>query len=426
MKKSASERGHECGPALALALAGLMSWAAPSLAGEQTPEKQVIQMTLQKRPLQGNDELDFGNCQWLVPFDQPQEKLEARPEFKSKKPIFYAAGFGDAPDNVFTLVIDESAGAGKGYDVVYVDTNNNNRLDPEKEQHRFVVGTPFRADPIYVEFQVSVGGKVASHFYHFAAFSYSDRNFKQQNVHATLRNGSYRVGEAFLAGRKRRVALADLDSNGLFNHPEAELFRGERFFVDLADLGLQDPGGRLASFPYSQYTLIAGRWYSIAATPDGTELTITTAQPRFGTVETAAGVVGATLRSANQTLALQFTNREARGIEGTYEVRALSLEERTPLGEPCRLQGRFLKKAPQMMIREGERAVLTAGYPLSLEIAASPGDKERTVALSLVLIGAGGESYSWTKQANRTAAKPRFSVLDAQGKAVGEGEFEYG
>ena len=426
MKKSASDRGHELALALALALAGLASWAAPALAGDQTPEKQVIQMTLQKRPFEGDDNVGYGNCQWLEPFDRPQERLEALPEFKSKSPVFYAARFGDSPDNVFTLVIDQSAGTGTGYDVLYVDSNNDNRLDQEKERHGIVVGTPAKADPIYVEFQVSVGGKVASHFYHFAAFRYSDRKFKQENIHATLRNGSHRVGEAFLAGRRHRVALADLDSNGLFNNPEREVFAGDRFFVDLADLGWRDFGRYWASFAYGQYTLVAGQWYSIAATPDGSELTITTAQPRFGTIEAAAGVAKATLRSANQTLELQFTNRQARGIEGTYQARAVSLEERNPVGEPCRLRGHFPKKAPEVTIRQGERAVLTAGYPLSLQIAASPGEKERMVALNLVLIGAGGESYAWTKQANRTEAKPRFAVLDAQGKAVAEGEFEYG
>ena len=57
--------------------------------------------------------IGFGNCQWLYPLDEPNEPLVSEPEYASDKRVYYAARYGDAADNVHTLVIDESAGTGR-------------------------------------------------------------------------------------------------------------------------------------------------------------------------------------------------------------------------------------------------------------------------------------------------------------------------
>ena len=64
-------------------------------------EKQVVEMTLQPRPLDGGDDLGYGTCQWLHPFDEPQEELLEQPRYASPRPVFYAARFGDSEDDVW-------------------------------------------------------------------------------------------------------------------------------------------------------------------------------------------------------------------------------------------------------------------------------------------------------------------------------------
>ena len=44
--------------------------------------------------------------------NEPNEKLVSEPSYKSEKRVYYAARYGDAQDNIFTLVIDESRGTG--------------------------------------------------------------------------------------------------------------------------------------------------------------------------------------------------------------------------------------------------------------------------------------------------------------------------
>ena len=67
-----------------LLLAGLaLALGGPATALGAQPEKQVVRMTLEKRPLGENDGLGYGTCQWLYPTNAPREKLLAVPRFRS-------------------------------------------------------------------------------------------------------------------------------------------------------------------------------------------------------------------------------------------------------------------------------------------------------------------------------------------------------
>ena len=74
-------------------------------------DKQIVEMEIQN-PSDGTIGLGYGNCQWLYPLDEPQDKLLRQPAYKSEKPYYYAAQYGDAEDNIHTLVLDESQGTG--------------------------------------------------------------------------------------------------------------------------------------------------------------------------------------------------------------------------------------------------------------------------------------------------------------------------
>jgi hypothetical protein len=403
----------------------VLGWGSPAVAPGAQPEKQVVQMTLQKQSLDGREPLGFGACQWLYPTNAPREKLLSVPRFKSSRPRWYAAQFGDTQDKLFSIVIDESGGTGSGYDTVYVDSNNDNRLDPNTERHKFSLSTVSLDRPIYLEFQIAAGGKTNTHLFHFTAFPYSDaRNPK--DTHANLRNGSYWVGYAVFNGVKRRVALADLDSNGIFNNPEQSLFEGDRFFVDFSDRARTNQESPFSSYPYGQFTCIAGSWYSVVATPDGGEVTITPASPHFGSVKAPPGITHATLRSPRQTLYLNFSNRVEQAIVGLYKLASLSLQEERGGDKGLEIRADYPERPPEIRIREGETFTLTAGPPLRIEVQPHSEPSTNRVVLSLVLVGSGGETYRWTRQANRSAPKPAFEVRDADGKLADSGTFEYG
>jgi len=63
-------------------------------------------------------------------------------------------GSATPKDNLFAVAIDESGGPGTGYDTVYADSNNDNRIDPATERQAFLLGSTSKQAPIYLEFRV--------------------------------------------------------------------------------------------------------------------------------------------------------------------------------------------------------------------------------------------------------------------------------
>jgi hypothetical protein len=405
-------------------LVGIFPFAFPAVAvaedatparTTETPPRQVVNMRLVSEE-DAAPKLGYGNCQWLEPHDAAGETLLAQPSYKSAKPIYYSAHYGDGKDSSYSFVLDESGGPGKGYDTIYVDANNDNRIDAGSERFAVTVGNPAHSEPIRIRLMVSSGGVTAPYHVSLSAFEYSDENHPIRSIHVNLRDSSYYVGEAMFQGERRQIAVGDLNSNGLFHDVEQGLFRGDRFFVDL------DGDGRFAnqrnpqeSFPYGGFTRIAGQWYSIVASPDGSRVEIATAQPPLGRIEAPAGIEVARLNSPTQPLDLTFQDGVDQAVAGTYRVDSVRL-----LGLP----GSFGERGPQLTVREGQTTRLEAGLPLKVEALASP-DEERTLRISLRITGAAGETYRWSPRAG-SSSKAGFEIVDVSGKVIASGQFAYG
>jgi hypothetical protein len=153
-----------------IALAGA---GGASARAENSGKPQVVHLT----PFHGPNVIGvthFGNCQWLYPLDEPNEMLVSEPAYGSKKRIYYAARYGDAKDNTYTVVIDESAGTGTGFNTLYADLNNDNRLDPNSEKFALALSglTTREARNVRLTLSVSAGGKMMPYAFDFKAFKY--------------------------------------------------------------------------------------------------------------------------------------------------------------------------------------------------------------------------------------------------------------
>jgi hypothetical protein len=408
------------------AAAAAEDWKTP-LPDKTTPSHQVVQMRLAD---EGNASatLGYGNCQWLAPLKAPPEKLLEEPEYKSDKPIYYAAHFGNGKNTVFTLVLDESKGPGKGYDTIYIDGNGDRRIDAAKEQFSIHIGDPAHSDSIRVRFQVTSGSVTAPYGVSLSAFKYSDAKSVVPSIHANLRDSSYYVGEAVFEANKCKIAVADLNCNGTFNDVEQDIFRGDRLFIDLNGKGgFKDGHGQQQdSFPYGGFTRIAGQWYSIVVSADGGRVEITKARPPLGKIAAPRQIAAARLNSATQPLDLEFGDGSASAVAGTYRVHRLSLlaERESPGG--WTLSANFAGREPEVTIREGETTRLHAGLPLKVEPQVAA-DEDRTLRIGLRITGAGGEIYHWSpKERGSEASKAGYRILDPAGKEVASADFEFG
>ena len=377
------------------------------------PLRQVVTMRLADQE-GASRKLGPGNCQWLEPCDAPQERLLVEPKYRSR-PIYYAARYGDAKDNLYTMVLDESNGPGRGYDTLYVDANNDNRIDAVRERFAVRVGDLSHKGPLRVRLQVTSGGVTAPYSVTLSAFEYCDAKFPVPGIHITLRDSSCYMGEAVFGGKIRKIAVADLNANGLFNDVEQGPFEGDRFYV-----ALDDAGQFYESFPCGKFTQISGQWYSVAVSPGGGRVEIAAAKPPLGKIQAPEGIVGARLNSPSQPVDLDFQDGADEAVAGTYRVHAVQLLA----GNGWALPGSFPDGEPELIVREGKTVRLAAGLPLVVEPQVVA-DSDRTLRISLRIIGAGGESYRWSPRRG-SSAQAGFEIYDASGGKIASGGFEYG
>jgi hypothetical protein len=399
--------------------------ATPATTAD-TPASQIVQMKLVDKDDAGRD-LGYGNCQWLAPRDAPKEKLFLEPKFKSNKPIYYAATFGDSKDSIFSFVLDESEGTGKGYDTIYVDADNDNRIDEEKERYKITIGNPAHSDKNRIRLQVTSGGVTAPYGVSLSAFQYSDEKYIIPSIHVNLRDSSYYVGEAKFKGKTYKIAIADLNSNGLFDDVEQGIFKGERFFIDFDGNGQFSDGRKThESFPYGKFTRIDGQWYSIVASPDGGRVEIKTAKPPLGKIEAPAGITAARLDSPTQPLDLEFQNGTEKAVAGTYRISSVSIsaDSQEVGSRGWTISASFADKKPEFTIREDQTVRLEAGLPLKVEPQVIA-DEDRTLRISLRITGAGGEIYRWSPRPG-TMSKAGFAIIDSSDKEIESEEFEFG
>ena len=373
-------------------------------------------------------ELGFGSCQWLYPLDSPRKKLAFEPKYRSAKPVYYAAVLGDAPDNVYTFVIDESGGTGKGYDTLYVDLNNDNRLDGPDEKVPFPMSTTSQDHPVRLKLLVRAGQTTVPYWVSFTAFPYKDAKNPVEKMHANLRNASYRVGQAIIAGKMHRIALADLNSNGLFNDPETRgIFTGDRFFVDLNDDGkFEDVKGddNQSGFPLGRYTKIAGQWYAIVPRPGGEAVSIAPATPPLGQVQAPAFVTTARLISPQQPCFSKFTDGKAEAVAGDYSVFSLQLEARDKAGAVWMTSACWSKDASPALTVHADQSVVLPLQAVSLQVTPTVASAGEDLMIGLQITGVAGAEFSWPK--SNPGIKPGYEIRDAQGKSVTSATFEYG
>ena len=399
---------------LLVLLMAVVGFHGIAVGGDSVPPRQIVKMRLAGHEGEIR-KLGNGNCQWLEPCDRPQERLLQEPSYRSNRPIYYAARYGDGKDPVFSFVLDESRGPGKGYDTLYVDANNDNRIDAGKERFPIRVGGLSEAGPIRIRLEVASGGVTAPYYVSLSAFHYCDQKFPIPGIHITLRDSSYYVGEAVFGGKVRKIALADLNANGLFNDVEQGPFQGDRFYV------ARDEAGQFyESFPYGKFTRIDGQWYSIVASPDGGRVEIAAAKPPLGKIEAAEQIVGARLNSPTQAIDLDFEDGPDQAVAGTYRLHSVQLVADSGWALP----GSFPEGDPEVIVREGRTVRLAAGLPLKVE-PQFVADDDRTLRISLRITGSGGETYRWSPRRG-SSAKAGFEIFDASGKRIAAGGFEYG
>lgn len=250
----------------------------------------------------------------------------------------------------------------------------------------------------------------------------------------TLHPTFLREGTVALDGRTYRIALVDIDFDGRFNEtfvPPAESSRQPGCDVLAIDLDRNSKfsyghAGDSEIMPLSGLVEVAGKYYAIEVAEDGSEISFRRVQPQFGFLDVGGEEVTLGLWSDAAQQRWSGSGRSLTLPVGRYGVVSLELT-RKDFGD--RWTFTLGKGGPGQLsdfeIRPGQTTKFQIGPPFTIHSSLQRAGRD--VLVSFDLEGRGGERYiPGAKKNDAVVAKPTFKIVDAAGRTVHSGQFEYG
>lgn len=399
---------------------------------------------------------------------EPDEELSAKPELKSRIPVYISLTLGNGEDK-YTLILDESNGTGTGYDVLYVDSNNNEdltddsviplRIPNNNEMKQF--------GPIEVMIKYD---DIVEPYYFYLEHQQMDtpvlhENSKfLENIYLRLIPGGYFVGIAKIGKSEYKIGAVDFNGNGIFNDtfnvlPDIKYPDGRLYAVGdqvLFTLDANRENMPIGFYPYLKYIDLDGKWYSVNVSSDGRKMEINKADLDLGTIRVPYQLDSLQLVSENGVMTIKLRLVSEKGVTiinggldpkgkttheyevpvGTYSLFAYSMRTKkwtTKSGEEWYCNASGTESVQRFQVNKGEVIDFKIGLPFVVNISCLQlSDQQKsieagdTVLLSLTFSGQAGEIFTNIQKGISPLPRPTFKAVDENGKVVAEGSFEYG
>ncbi|MHC4913918.1 MAG: hypothetical protein ACYTGB_00385 [Planctomycetota bacterium] len=384
-------------------------------------------------PADGADRA-FGGYPGSTAGEKPRRKLTKEPKYAGEKPIYISIDIGSGKDRFLTAVLDEGKGTGKGYDKLYLDTNNNGDLtdDPEvkaKVQDRGNVLT-VSAGQLTVTVRYEDGGSrqlaITPQIYRIKRGDAAARWIVRYVVMQHLEGKLQIDGLEMLVGLYDRYDRSG-PANGCFND-----FGRDALRIDT------DGDGKLGTheeMPLSRILSLAGKLRELKVGADGRGFSLADYSGKTGDLRVSCAYA----RGAKvETGQLTFVGAEGCALThsidwkaavslpaGTWRIGGGTLTLTDAAGASWTLA---LSGSKPFEVAADGTAMLTLGSPIKVEPVVSgkvaPGSR---VSISHKVIGAAGEVYSTIAKGGRSRTPPpSVKVLDAAGTQLASGKMEYG
>jgi len=367
----------------------------------------------------------------------PFEKLKSEPTYRSANPIYLALRLGAGGDDMISGLVDESGGTASGYDILYLDTNNNNSLDDDsairlravREGHATLLESlPVAVSVSYshclrriLNVQVQMRGSRGKTTKD-AAWSAGCR--VTQHLEGSIDIGDR---EYVLVGIYDRGA-DETPSNGCFDDYGVDGLR-----IDLNGDTELDPDAE--EFLLSKVIYLDDRLWTLDTDAAGKRFGVETCRLPTGTLSLVvntetngskfvsgilelAGSGGIALRRELTTQCETFA-----APCGDYRVTSV----KTLLADDTGREWVSLFSLPMpVAVTRSSNTVIFAGAPLRIEpILDGTLKRGEKICVSSRLAGAAGEIYDNVAPA-KTRMLPAVSIEDSEEIAVAEGKMEYG
>jgi len=365
-------------------------------------------------------------------------------------PLYLVAQLGSGADKRYTIVLDESKGTGRGYDILYVDRNNNENLTDDQRIVRRTrqQGTSYPTGTFGpIEVMLDYGDRATPYYFSVEYRRYGDQRIRLgarevQNINVRLQSSGYHTGVVLFGESERRIAVVDFNDNGLFNEyfkprydmrgPEGRLYAtGDQILMDV------NGDGRFESnelYPYAKYLQVNGKWYSLDIPAHGAAVTVQEPDLKLGTLQIPAQVGSCSLQlvSKNSILRFEATGKDVQAPAGTYQLYAHNTQAKDSSGS-WRYDATGTTSGKKFQLAEDTVLPLPFGSPLRVSVSSRSRDGQYvqpkaggTVVLSLTFSGQGGETYTNIQRNGGRPPAPTFKVVDESEKIVAKGTFQYG
>jgi hypothetical protein len=343
------------------------------------------------------------------------------PQFKTENP-FFAKWSTPMVKNGYLWIAQDRTHKQGPYDLLYIDSNGNGRLDDE------AAVTAYRMDqystyfgPVKVIFELEDGPGT----YHLN-FRYSGSDARNSKLYAS--SGGWYQGQITVGGAKKYCILFDYNANGTFNDKSANAPECDRIWI--GEAGGQDARfvgnsiiqpNILVLWARGQDTRFVGRYikedgilYRPEIARDGGWIKFTKAEDvKFGGVRLPEAITRFSVNGENGL----FTLKPEKGVVslpvGKYHVYDWAVERRDDKGTRWKLLGSSPAKSSVFEIAEDKEAVLAIGEPVVATLEAS--QREGTYSFRHALKGRNGEIIELTHNGAQPQA-PKVRIKSADGK----------
>ncbi len=340
----------------------------------------------------------------------------------------------------YAFALDATGKNPQGYNRLYFDLNRNgdltddtpfNTTDVESSAtaNQTVSRSTFDRVPVLIERDGTKGKHVFGLFVDCIWTPQTSRTSVQ------MRSLVYREGEIRHGGRKIHLMLLDRNSNGRFDDRVSFVRNASFLQISDGDLLLVNPklrGNRSAADSTNQDThfvnrtvCLGGGYYKLDVSPLGDRVKLEPTALPVGYVSNGSPVYRVVLCCDDYGVMgiAGTTNQKVAVPAGKWEIANYSIG--VPGPEATMVTASFQDRATVVEVSQDATTELTFGAPFRALVSAGR-LADGKLALSLSLVGCGGERCSSLLVGGKRPPAPAFEVRDQEGKVVYSGKFEYG
>jgi hypothetical protein len=345
--------------------------------------------------------------------------VQDEPSYRSREPL-YATLFLGPKDERFTLVLDNSQGGDRGYDILYVDTARTGRIAAAEKFSSYLTNSGTLFGP--VKFTLDYGTeKCPQWFFIRLSEQMEGRDRVAHNLLAI--NAGYYEGVVTFGEQKRRVALVDADGNGVYNDfIKAESQPADRIVIS-GDLADKRPA-RLQAQPLGRHLLVGDRYWRVDVAPDGSSLVVAPLNKPLGTIRATPADCTLLLNDEESLFRVQSAKGVARVPVGKYRLSECHYRLSDSTGRSWRFSSLTDSGAVLEVPANGE-AKISLGPPLVPKVAVTV-PEEGNLALTMGLTGTGGEIVNAVHLVSGKPPRPQARIRDANGRELGVVDFHFG